>query len=264
MSLYYKERHDYLRHSLESVFNQTLPPDEVVMVEDGPLTDELYNVLKEFEDKYPTLKRVPLPVNGGLGKALNEGIKYCSNELVARMDTDDICFPDRFERQIKFMESNPDIDVISGWLQEFEDTPANSKSIKKVPATHKEVEEYIKTRNPLNHPAVVFRVRPVNRAGGYQHFPLFEDYFLWARMYKNGSKFANIQSPVLYFRTSPEMFKRRGGIKYARDCVRFQWTLYRLGIIGKFAAIKASILRGGVYIMPNYIRKIIYTKLLRN
>lgn len=264
MSLYYKERPDYLRQSLDSVFNQTLPPDEVVMVEDGPLTDELYHVLDEYETKYPQFKRIPLAVNGGPGKALNEGLKHCSNELVARMDTDDICFPERFEKQIQFMTINPKTDISSGWIAEFQDDISNIKSIKKVPQSHEEVARYIKSRNPLNHPCVIFRKKAVERANGYQHFPLFEDWYLWARMIKNGASFANLQIPLLYFRTSPEMFKRRGGFKYAKDSARFQWKLYNLGLISTFGAIKASLIRGAVYIMPNNMRALIYSKFLRS
>lgn len=264
MSLYHKERPEFLRQSLDSVFNQTLPADEVILVEDGPLTDELYKVLDEYADRFPQLKRIPLPNNVGLGKALNVGLKYCSYDLVARMDTDDICFQDRFERQIIYMEAHPEIDIISGWLEEFEESPDRPKSIKKVPHTHAEIGEYMKTRNPLNHPAVMFRKKAVEAVDGYKHFPLFEDYYLWVRMFKNGAKFANIQEPLLHFRTSPEMFRRRGGLKYACDCIKFQKELYRLGIINRVSAIKASILRGGVYVMPNSVRKLIYAKLLRN
>ena len=264
ISLYAKERLDFLRQSLNSVFNQTLPPTEVILIEDGPLTKELYKVLDEFKESHSELKIVPLSVNGGLGKALNEGLNHCSNELVVRMDTDDICFPDRFEKQIKFMESNPDIDISSAWLEEFEGEITNIKSIKKVPSTHKEVSLYIKSRNPLNHPAVVFKKSSVMKAGGYQHFPLFEDWYLWARMFKAGAKFANIQEPLLHFRTSPEMFKRRGGFKYAIYSAKFQWTLHKLGLISAFSSIKSSIVRGLVYTLPNNLRRLVYSKLLRS
>ena len=263
MSLYYKERPDYLRQSLDSVFNQTLPPDEVIMVEDGPLTDELYEVLDDYADRYPQFKRVPLPVNGGLGRALNEGLKHCSNDLVARMDTDDICFPDRFEKQIQFMNANPQIDISSGWMAEFQEDISNIRSTKKVPQSNEEIACYIKSRNPLNHPCVIFRKKAVERVGGYQHFPLFEDWYLWARMIKNGALFANLQTPLLYFRTSSEMFRRRGGFKYAKDSASFQWTLHKLGLISIFSAIKSSLIRGIIYVMPNSIRALIYSKLLR-
>lgn len=264
MSLYYKERPDYLRQSLDSVFNQTLPPDEVIMVEDGPLTDELYRVLDEYGSIHPELKRIPLPVNGGLGKALNEGLKHCSHELVARMDTDDVCFPNRFEQQIRFMQANPQIDISSAWLAEFQNDITDVKSIKKVPETHKEIACYIKSRNPLNHPCVIFHKTAVENVGGYKHFPLFEDWYLWARMMKNGAVFANLQTSLLYFRTSPEMFMRRGGFKYAKDSALFQWTLHKLGLISSINALKASIMRGMVYILPNNIRALIYSKLLRS
>ena len=263
MSLYEKERPEFLRQSLDSVFNQTLPPNEVVLVEDGPLTSDLYTVLNEYESKYPELKRIKLDVNGGLGIALNEGLKHCSNELVARMDTDDICFFERFEKQVKFMSGNHDIDISSAWLEEFQGTIYNIRSIKKVPKLHHEISSYIKSRNPLNHPAVIFRKSSVEKAGGYQHFPLFEDYYLWARMFANGAKFGNIQECLLHFRTSSDMFKRRGGIKYAINCVKFQWTLHKLGIISSLTALRACCIRGFVYLMPNNIRKSIYYKFLR-
>lgn len=264
MSLYHKERPEYLRQSLDSIFNQTLLPDEVVIVEDGPLNDVLYNVLNEYETRYPQFKRIPLPVNGGLGKALNEGLKYCSNDLVARMDTDDICFTDRFENQIHFMKANPHIDISSGWIVEFQDEVSNIRTTKKVPQSHEQIAQYIKSRNPLNHPCVIFRKKAVERVGRYLHFPLFEDWFLWARMIKNGAIFANLQIPLLYFRTSPEMFRRRGGLRYAIDSAKFQWTLHKLGLISSFSAGKSSLIRGIVYIMPNNIRAFIYSKFLRS
>ena len=264
LSIYSKEHPEYLRESLESVFNQTLMPDEVVIVEDGSLTTELYSILDEYEKRYPQFKRVPLAVNGGLGNALNEGLKHCTYELVARMDTDDISFPDRFEKQVSFMINKPDTDICSGWIEEFEGVVDNVKSLKKVPETHQEIAEYIKKRNPLNHPAVMFRKSTVDRVGGYQHFPLFEDWYLWARMFADGAKFANIPARLLHFRVSAEMYKRRGGFKYAKDSAKFQFTLRKLGLISFASALKASIMRGAVYVMPNSIRALIYKKLLRS
>ncbi len=263
MSLYGKEHPDYLRKSLNSVINQTLLPDEIILVEDGPLTHDLYRVLDEYETKCPLFKRVPLPVNAGLGNALDEGLKHCSYDLVARMDTDDICYPERFEKQIQFMTDNPQVDISSAWLSEFHTDPSNIISLKKVPQSHAEISQYIKSRNPLNHPCVIFRKKAVESSGGYQHFPLFEDWYLWARMIVKGAKFANLQEPLLYFRTSPEMYKRRGGIRYAKDSARFQWTLHKIGLISSSKAIKSSLMRGIVYIMPNYVRKLIYSKILR-
>lgn len=263
LSIYYKENPIYFRECLDSIYNQTLLPDEVILVEDGPLTKELNNIIKSFTSIYHSIKIIHLKENKGLGRALNEGLKHCTNDLVLRMDTDDICFKDRFEKQVNFMNTHPDIDISSAWLEEFETEVENVTSIKKLPGTHTEIENYIKTRNPLNHPAVIFRKSFVERAGGYQHFPLFEDWYLWARMLRNGAKFANIQECLVHFRTSPEMFKRRGGLKYAINSAKFQWMLHKLGIISSYGAIKASILRGLVYVMPNSLRHLIYSKILR-
>lgn len=264
MSLYSKEHPDYLRESLESVFSQTLPPDEVVLVEDGPITEQLREVVEEFRSRFPQLKSVKLPQNGGLGKALNEGLHHCSNELVVRMDTDDVCFPERFERQVGFMNANPQVDISSAWIEEFQDSLDNVKSVRKVPVTHEEVGRYIGSRSPLNHPAVIFRTTAVEKAGGYQHFPLFEDWFLWARMFVNGANFANIPEPLLHFRISPDMFRRRGGWKYAKNSARFQWELHRLGIISALTAVKSTIIRGTVYLLPNRLRSLIYSRFLRS
>ncbi|MBD5344417.1 MAG: glycosyltransferase [Bacteroides sp.] len=263
MSLYAKEKPEYLRESLHSVFHQSLPPTEVVMVEDGPLTGPLYEVLDATEKEHPELKRVRLAENGGLGNALNEGLKHCTYDLVARMDTDDICFPDRFEKQVKYLESHPEIDIFSGWIEEFEGDISNVKSVRKVPETHEEIKNYIGSRNPLNHPAVVFRKDAVNKAGGYRHFPLFEDWYLWSRMMVSGAVFGNVQDNVLHFRTSADMFKRRGGFRYALDSIRFQRELHRLGLISRFSMLKSSIIRTAVYIMPNSIRSFIYKTFLR-
>ena len=263
MSLYAKERPDFLRQSLDSVFNQTLVPDEVILVEDGPITTDLYRVVSEYSDKHPEIKMVLLPVNKGLGLALREGLTHCSNELVARMDTDDVCKPDRFEKQMAFMQSHPEIDVCGSWIDEFIGSIDNVTSQRRTAETASEIAEFARSRNPLNHPSVMFRKSAVERAGSYQHFPLFEDWYLWVRMIHNGSRLANIPESLLWFRTSPDTFKRRGGWRYAKDSAKFQMALCNLGFISTLQAIKGSVIRGTVYMLPNSLRAFIYSKLLR-
>lgn len=264
ISLYYKEKSDNLIESLKSVFSQTMRAEEVIVVEDGLLNKELYDVLDEFAALYPELIRVKLNQNMGLGRALNEGLKHCNNDLIIRMDTDDISYPDRFEKQITFMEKYPEVDISSGWIVEFEGTKENIKAIKKLPESHIELTTYIKTRCPINHPAAIFKKSKVLEVGGYKHFPLFEDYYLWGRMMQKGAIFANIQEPLLYFRISDEMFKRRGGLKYAFNSVRLQNKLYELGLISLAATVKSCFIRSVVYLMPNFIRRYIYSKFLRS
>ncbi len=264
LSLYLKENPAFLRQSLDSIFNQTLKANEVIMVLDGPITKELSCVVKEYENNYSQLKIVPLESNKGLGTALNEGLKHCSNDLIIRMDTDDICFTNRFERQVRFMTANPDIVASSAWLEEFETSIDYPVSIKKVPSSSEEIAVYGKSRNPLNHPAVIFRKAIVEAVGGYKHFPLFEDWYLWARLMAAGYKLANMNEPLVYFRTSTDMYKRRSGWKYAKDSFNFQLQLHKLGLIPLTQAYKSGIMRGVVYLLPNSLRGFIYKKLLRN
>jgi glycosyltransferase involved in cell wall biosynthesis len=241
------------------VFNQTLSPDEVVLVEDGPLTDELYDAIA----KYPQLKTVKLAKNGGLGKALNEGLKHCSFDLVVRMDSDDISKSDRFEKQVKFMEENPTIDVVSAWLEEFVDDKSNVVTLKKLPETDIEIKKLARKRSPINHAVAALKKSAVQNAGGYIHFPLFEDYYLWARMILNGAKFYNIQESLYLCRISEDMFKRRGGWKYGCDEIRLQNKFLSMKFITFPRYLYNIAIRFSVRIMPNFLREFVYKKFLR-
>ena len=154
LSVYGGEKGEFLRRSLASVFAQTVRAREVVLVEDGPLTEDLYRVVEEFRARQPELKVVPLPRNGGLGRALNEGLKHCSFDIVARMDTDDICRPDRFEKQLRVLREHPDVAVVSAWIDEFVDDPGHVVSTRRLPERPEELYEYGKSRCPVNHPVV--------------------------------------------------------------------------------------------------------------
>lgn len=263
LSLYIKENPVFLRQSLDSIFHQTLLPDEVILVEDGPLTPELEQVVSDYSTRYPILKVVPLSKNQGLGKALNEGLKHCSYDLVARMDTDDIAKPDRFRRQMEVFEAHPEIDVCGAWIDEFEGDVNQVLSTRKLPEHQEEIVAYALSRNPVNHPVVMFRKSAVIAAGGYQHFPLFEDYYLWLRMLKNEAKFCNIPESLLFFRTSSDMFKRRGGWKYAKDELRFLAMMRKMGMIGWGRFAMNIIIRFPMRVMPNSVRGFLYKKALR-
>ena len=263
LSVYSKEKPEYLRQSLESIFNQTLIPAEVIMVVDGPITSELQNVLDVFVNTYSELKVITLPTNGGLGKALNEGLKHCSNELVARMDTDDIAKPYRFERQLEIFDRYPYVDVVSSWIDEFIDTPDNILATRKLPESPFEIFKYGKTRCPINHPAVMFRKDAILFAGGYRHFPLFEDYYLWVRLLLNGARFYNIQESLLLFRTSLDMYNRRGGLRHALNEVKFQNHIRKIGYINRAQCLCNVTIRFITRILPNGIRAFIYRSFLR-
>ena len=263
MSIYKAEKPSYLTMSLNSVLNQTLQASEIIIVEDGPLTTELYAILDEFESKNPNIRRLRLSKNHGLGYALCEGLKICRYELVARMDTDDICKPNRFEVQVEFMEKNQEVDVLGTWIDEFFDDKENVVSIRKVPEESKVLYEFGKKRNPINHPTVMFKKSSVLKAGGYQTCMLLEDYYLWARMLKMGMVFHNIQESLLYFRLSHDIYKRRGGLKYAITEVKFQKELHKIGYLTIFETIRNIASRFFVRVMPVCIRRRIYRRLLR-
>ena len=263
LSLYVKEHPSYLAQCLNSLFSQTLLPDEIILIKDGPITAELELVVSDYASRYSILKVISLPKNQGLGRALNEGLKHCSYDLVARMDTDDIAKSDRFEKQMKVFEEYPELDLVGAWIDEFEGTPQNILSVRRVPETSEQIGAYCKRRCPVNHPVVMFRKSAVQAAGGYLHFPLFEDYYLWVRMLKNGAKFYNIQESLLFFRTSPDMFKRRGGLKYAMDELRFQNMMRKMGMIGWKRFVLNVSIRFPARIIPNSLRGFFYKKLMR-
>jgi len=261
MSVYSKENPDWMQQSLDSVFNQTLPPTEVVLVEDGPLTPELYSVVEKNVKEHPNLKVYPQEKNQGLGKALNIGFQHCSYELVARMDTDDICKPNRFEKEISLFEKHPDIDICSSFIDEFVDDIHHIRSQRLLPEKHEDIIKYAHRRCPVNHPTVVYKKSKVIAAGGYQSFP--EDYILWINMILTGCKFYNIQESLLWFRFSEDVYKRRGGWKYAKDDIRAQWNFYKMGFTTLWEFITNSIIRGTVRIVPNSLRAFTYKHLLR-
>ena len=263
MSLYAKERPEYLRQSLDSVFHQTLQPDEVVMVLDGPISEDLHSIIKEFDSNHSNFKLITLPMNVGLGKALNEGLKHCSYDLIARMDTDDIAKPIRFEKQMSIIENNAEIQVVSCWIDEFIETTDHVVSVRKIPEFPYEIYKFGKKRCPVNHPSVMFRKKAVELAGGYRHFPLMEDYYLWIRLLLNGEKFYNIQESLLFFRTSEDTYKRRGGLKHGIDEIKFQYHIFKLGYISFGRFINNIIIRFFTRVVPNSVREFIYNRFLR-
>ena len=264
ISVYDKEVPDFLRQSLDSVFNQTLTPNEVVIVEDGKLNDGLLSVINEIKAKHDIIKIVPIEHNGGLGNALNIGLKHCSNEIIARMDSDDISKPNRFEKQVAEFEKDPALDVISSWMEEFiHDPNETSKIIKKVPENNDEIFKFAKNRNPINHPTAMFKKSKVEECGGYQKFYLFEDYYLWTRMLKNGCKFKNRQESLLYFRTTNDTYSRRGGLTYLKSEIKLQLFMHKIKYINTVELIENIAIRSAVRLMPNNIGAFFYKRLLR-
>ncbi len=264
VSLCNKENPKFLIRALNSIMDQTLKPKEIVLIKDGPLTKELDEVVDECLKKYPELFKVySFEKNMGLGKSLRFGVEKCSYDIIARMDTDDISKANRFEKQLGVLMANPDIDVVSSWMEEFEGVESNVIDEKRVPETQDEIYEYAKSRNPVNHPVVMFRKAAVLEAGNYMEFPYNEDYYLWVRMLVRGHRFYNIQESLLLFRSSEKTFKRRGGWKYAWQDILLQKEFRKLGLVTKYRMVKNIIIRVSVRLLPNFARELIYKDLLR-
>lgn len=264
MSVYHKEKPEYLKQAIESIQTQTLSTNDFVLVCDGLLNEQLDSVIAAKQQEMgDTLNVIRLAKNGGLGNALNEGIKHCRNELVARMDSDDIAYPDRCEKQIAVFNMHPEVSICSGIVEEFNTDP-NIVDTKRVPPeTNAEIVEFAKKRNPFNHPCVMYKKSAVEAAGSYQDFYLLEDYYLWLWMLMAGYQGYNIQEPLLHMRAGSEMYLRRAGWKYARTQAKLFKYMKDNGFIGNGQYIKSCVIRSGSALAPNWLRKFMFEKVLR-
>jgi glycosyltransferase involved in cell wall biosynthesis len=264
VSVYYKEKPEYLNEALKSVIKQTAIPDEIVLVKDGALTAGLDSVIDRYKRNYPLLfKIVSLDKNMGLGRALNEGIKYCSYNIVARMDSDDICFPDRFEKQLRYLSENPEISVLGSSLDEFNTYPGDIKSTRRLPATYDELKKISKRRNPLNHPTIMFKKDVVEKAGSYQEIPLFEDYYLWLKIIAQRYVIANLPESLLYFRTGNDMIGRRYGLSYAKKEIHFYNVCIKNKLLTRKEGYCALVMRLPMRFVSKALLLVIYNKYLR-
>ena len=264
MSVYHKEKAEYLKQAMDSIWNQTIPTDDFVLVCDGPLNAELDTVIENMQAAHPgTLNVVRLEKNRGLGNALNIGIKECKHELVARMDSDDISRADRCERQLKVFQTHPDVSVVSGIVEEFTLDTDQIEARRVLPETQDQILAFAKKRNPFNHPCVMYKKSAVETTGGYQDFYLLEDYYLWIRMLQKGSTGYNLQEPLLWMRAGSDMYKRRAGWKYAKSQKALFKYMKDSGFISEGQYMKSTITRTASSLMPNGLREFAYKKVLR-
>lgn len=259
-SVYCKEKPHYIDSSLSSIATQTLTPTEIIIVHDGPLTNELYDVINKWKKHLP-IKEAILSSNSGLGKALNYGLTKCSHELVARFDTDDINRPHRFERQIRFLLNNEDISVVSCPIQEFKDTPGDLNSVKTVPT--EKIKQYAKLRNPINHMASAFRRSDVLKSGGYRHHPFMEDYNLWLRMISIEQQLGNLDDILVDARVGNGMHSRRKGFPYLKSEVELFHIKNRHSITNSAEGAIILIARIAPRLLPTNFLKALY-QLLRS
>lgn len=264
MPVYFKDDSKFLQLAFESIVNQTLIPDEIVIVEDGTLTNELNDILDSCASRYSdkvSIKRIKLETNKGLGIALGIGVENCSNTLIARMDSDDVSIKNRFESQVKFMLENSEISVCGGEIAEFIDE-GNILRIKKMPISYDDIYTYGKYRNPLNHMTVMFRKKDILEVGNYKHFLGLEDYYLWSRLLVSGKKVANLPQVLVNARIDRNFSGRRGGLKYFKRYLKLRKLQKEIGFLNNIEMFKGILLCAGITLVPSGFRNLIY-KIIR-
>ena len=265
ISVYKNDNPIFFERALSSITDmQTVLPDEVVLVIDGPISKELNLVIDRYEAKYTFFHVIRLNKNQGLGNALKIAVENSRYNLIARMDSDDISISTRFEEQLKYFSEYPEVDIIGGDIAEFIDDEAHIVGIRKVPTTNKEIQNEMKIRCPLNHVSVMYKKSAIEAAGGYQDWFWNEDYYLWIRMWQNGAIFANTGTVLVHVRVGNDMYERRGGRKYFDSEKRLQDYMLEHKLIG-YATYLENILKRLLVqiIFPNKLRGLVYRKFAR-
>ncbi|MGU5818707.1 glycosyltransferase [Aeromonas caviae] len=260
ISVFGKDDPRFLDAALRSVYDdQTLKPEQIVIVADGPLKQIQSTIIDKFsrDCAEEVVTFVPLTHNVGLAAALNEGLKQCRNNLVARMDADDISQPLRFEEQLKFMRMHPDIDVCGTFVDEIDTDTEMYLSTREVPLSHEEIISFAKKRSPVSHPSVMFKKSTVLAVGGYPEFRKSQDFALWSLLIVKHARFANISNALLKMRSGRSMMERRGFsyLKFEYQVMKFQ---YEIGFISKGQFILFASIRTFFRILPQRVKTVLY------
>lgn len=264
LSVYAKEKADHLEAALTSILvEQSLMPNQVVLVKDGDLTPELERVIVHFQERFTHLDVLAIEGGRGLDVALNAGLSHCRYEWVARMDTDDIASPSRFEEQMAYLQKHPELAVLGGAIAEFSENEQKIETIKRLPLGHRDLLEYSKFRNPLNHMTVFFQKAAVLSVGGYLPAPYMEDYYLWVRLLAKGYRMANLDSILVKARTGPGMYQRRGKVSQLKGRWLINQVLIENNSLSHWKSLGSFLALGVMILLPNGIRKWIYQYVLR-
>lgn len=266
MSVYKNDNPTYLRDAIESIYdNQSLKPNQVVIVKDGDISKEVEEILFEYKSKYKDIfDIITLKKNVGLGEALQRGLKYCKYEYIARMDSDDISVRDRFYKQVEYLKVHPKIDVLGGQITEFnEEINESNLRVRKVPCNNKEIKAMCKRRNPMNHVSIFMKKDALINCGGYKSLLLLEDYYLWIRMITQGYVFENINESLVYVRVGNGFDKRRGDRTRILGWKKLQDTMLAHKMINRKDSILNMIYIYGFVYSPKFVRKMAYSIFLR-
>jgi glycosyltransferase involved in cell wall biosynthesis len=249
MTIYAKVSVEEFLRSIGSVLDQTLPPDEVVVVEDGPLPDALRRTVDLVAHEHSLVRLIRLPVNGGSGVASAAGLLAARGDLVARMDADDVSLPHRFERQVALIQRDA-LDICGSSVQEFHGSPDHVVGLRRLPASQAAIERYSRINSPFNNPSVVLRRDLALQVGGYHDMRYMQDYDLFARMLAAGARVANIDEPLVLFSADTQMLARRSGWEMVRREWNLQRRLRRYGTIGRLGLARNLVLRSVFRLLP--------------
>ena len=264
MTVYGKDNPKYFEKALTSMLNQTKKPEEIVLVKDGLVPDSIQKIIDSYDEKYPSIIiQVQLQKNLGLGLALNQGIKICKNELIARMDSDDISLPTRCEKQVKEFEKNPKLDVIGCPVLEFIDNPKNIVGKRNVPLDNESIYKYCRKRDPFNHPTVMFRKSKVEAVGCYSDLRKNQDTDLWIKLLSNHAICMNLDEPLLKFRFDESTYKKRKSWINTKLLIQIRWKAFKSGFCTITDFLEVAIMQMAIYIMPIKFQEIVYKRLLR-
>lgn len=262
LPVYYKEQPEYLQQSIQSMLDQTLRPDELIILEDGVLTLELENMIKDYERKFENVRVLRFKEHQGLGKILSQGVLECKNDYIARMDSDDISELTRIEEEWEVIKNNPQIAMVGSIYDEFTIEGVEGP-IRNLPETPEEIYRFAHKRNPFGHSSLFIEKRAILEAGNYREYPGVEDYDLWIRMLMNNTKCVNIQRPLVHVRAGRDFYNRRGGIKYFGHLLRFFNEYKQKKFFSTSEYIYTISARAVVCLMPGFARDMVYRRFLR-
>ena len=250
-----------LSAALASLSQQTLVPDEVVIVADGPLTAPLEVELQRYVESRSGVRTIRLPTNRGAGVATQAALAAATNTWVAKVDADDVLMPHRLETQLRRLTSSG-ADVCSTAMTEFIGSPERVVGTRTCPMAHREFARLMRYRNPVNHPTVMFRRSAAVASGGYRHLPYLEDYDLWARMLRDGATFVGLAEPLVAFRTDGMLSRRRQGTALRSEFL-LQPRLHRYGVVSAARMPLNVMLRCGYLLLPMPVLRVAYGRLFR-
>ena len=265
ISIYRKDNPDYFNLALESMTKQTVLPNEIVVVKDGKITDDLQNIIVKHKllSKNIPFVEIHLKNNVGLGLALNEGIKACKYELIARMDSDDYSLPNRCELQLKEFEKEPELDIIGTSVLEFVDNIENIVGKRDVPKTNEEIYKFARLRDPFNHPSVMYKKSTILNVGGYSNYRKNQDTDLWIKLLQNNAKCKNLSEPLVLFRFDKNTYEKRKSFLSIKTLLKIRYKAWKTGFNSLFDFVLIVLSQLFIYALPDSFQKIIYRCFLR-